>query len=220
MHLKLLTFSVLLAITTGKAHSQSATQPAKEKVLLQMDFDDPANPMVPDIVHGDTASALLQNGHYVLDAKKASRFWALRLGTPAEEVPGCNILEMKMKVTADAPQARYGILWNSVQKTPGVFNEFAFCVYSTGQYTIFAKVDNAAYDIAELTACSCINKGTSAYNTLRIEEINSGEFRFFINGQMVHQAVLKVPPFTTFGFYSDAHTTLYVDYVKFAVRAD
>lgn len=220
MRLMLLTLSSLLFITTEKVYSQSTHAPAKETVLLQMDFDDPANPMVPNIIHGDTASAIVQDGHYVLNAKKASRFWALRLGTPDEEVSTCNILEMKMKVVADAPQARYGILWHSVQKTPSIFNEFAFLVYSTGQYAIIAKVDDAAYDIAELTECPCINKGASAYNTLRIEEVHSGEFRFFINGQMVHQAVLKVPRFTTFGFYSDAHTTLYVDYVKFAARAD
>ncbi|RBL90060.1 hypothetical protein [Chitinophaga flava] len=220
MRLKLLTLSILLCITSEKAHPQSPISQAKENVLLQMDFDDPANPMVPNIIHGDTATAVVQNGHYVLNTQKANRFWALRLGTPAEYVPTCNILEMKMKVVTDSPQAKYGILWNSVQKTPGTFNEFDFWVYSTGQYIIFAKANDSIHKISEFTECPCINKGTSAYNTLRIEEIHSGEFRFFINGQMVHQAVLRVPQFTTFGFYSDAHTALYVDYIKFAARAD
>ncbi|MBC9909849.1 hypothetical protein [Chitinophaga varians] len=219
MRLKLLTLLVLLCITTKKASSQSVL-PAKEKVLLQMDFDDPANPMVPNIIHGDTASAIVQNEHYVLDAKKASRFWALRLGTPAEYLPTCNILEMKMKVVADSSRVPYGILWHSVQSSPGVFNEFAFWVYSTGEYVIFAKTNNTVYTISELMECSCINKGTSAYNTLRIEEIHAGEFRFFINGKMVHQAILRVPQFTTFGFYTNEHTTLYVDYVKFAERTE
>lgn len=220
MHLKLLTLSILLLIITEKVYSQSPTPPAQEKVLLQMDFDDPANPMVPNIIHGDTASAIVKSGHYVLDAQKANRFWALRLGTPAEVVSTCNILEMKMKVVADSPQARYGILWHTVQQAPKIFNEFTFWVYSTGEYVIFAKANDSVYAISEFTKCACINKGTSAYNTLRIEEIRAGEYRFFINGQMVYQAALIVPRFTTFGFYTDAHTALYVDYVKFAAQAD
>lgn len=220
MPLKLLTLSVLLFLTTEKVYPQSPVPPAKEQVLLQMDFNDPANPMVPNIIHGDTASAIVQNDHYVLNSKKANRFWALRLATPAEYLPTCNILEMKMKVVADSPQVAYGILWHTLHPSPKIFNEFRFWVYTTGEYIIHAKLNDTLYKISEFTECSCINKGTSAYNTLRIEEIRSGEFRFFINGQMVYQAVLNVPQFTTFGFYTDEHTTLYVDYVKFAVRLE
>ncbi|MFB6456773.1 hypothetical protein ACE38W_15985 [Chitinophaga sp. Hz27] len=220
MYFRLLTLSMLFYLTTEKVYSQASISPAKEKVLLQMDFEDPANPMVPTITYGDTASAMVQHDHYVLDAKKAGRFWALRLATPIEYLPACNILEMKMKVVADSVRTPYGILWHSVQQAPKSFNEFAFWIYSTGEYVIFAKANDSVFKIAELTECACVNKGISAYNTLRIEEIHSGEFRFFINGQMVHQASLMVPHFTTFGFYTDAHTTLYVDYVKFAARVE
>lgn len=220
MLFKWLALWVILTTTAEKIYGQSPVLPAKETVLLQMGFDDSANTTAPNIIHGDTASALIQDGHYVLDAKKASRFWALRLKTPDEFVATVNILEMKMKVVADSPTARYGILWHTVQKAPKIFNEFAFWIYSTGQYVLFAKANDSSYKISEFTECSCIHKGNSAYNILRIEEVRGGEFRFFINGQMVHEAVLMVPKFTTFGFYTDAHTVLYVDYVKFAVRTD
>jgi len=200
------------------AQGSAPVHPAKETILLKEDFDGQPRITVPEYNYGDTAFANVRDGHYVLDAKKAGRFWALRLQTPAEFVARTTVLEMRMKMTADAASGQYGILWHTIRTAPNVFNEYVFTITSSGKFAVYAKLEDKPYPVIGWTPCDCISKGNDAYNTLRIEEWEKGRYRFFINEQMVYEGDLMIPTFTTFGFYSDAHTVLYVDYVKFAAR--
>ena len=203
-----------------KAQDQATVRPAKEVILLKEEFAGPPLMIVPEYNYGDTAFASIKDGHYVLDARNSRRFWALRLETPASLPARPTILEMKMKVSADSSSAQYGILWHTTHTAPHIFNEYVFTVYASGSFIIYVKINDQPYPLITATPCTCVNKGSGVYNTLRIEEWDKGHYRFFINDQSVYEGDLLIPTISTFGFYSDAHTVLSVDYVKFATMAD
>jgi hypothetical protein len=210
---QLLTLLLLTNITAASTQGQS---PAKETILLKEDFDSQPVIAVPQYNYGDTAFATTKDGHYVLDAKNSSRFWALRLQTPDALPARPTILEMKMKVAADSPRAQYGILWHTTRTAPRIFNEYVFMISTDGKFTVYSKINDQPYALKPWKPCDCVNKGSGVYNTLRIEEGDKGHYRFFINEQLAYEDDLLIPTFTTFGFYSDAHTILSIDYIKFA----
>ena len=203
-----------------KAQGQATVHPAKEVVLLKEEFDGPPLMALPEYNYGDTAFASVRDGHYVLDSRNSRRFWALRLETPAGLTARPTVLEMKMKVSTDSSNAQYGILWHTTHPAPHIFNEYVFTVYASGAFIIYAKINDQPYPVITRTPCTCVNKGSGAYNTLRIEEGAKGHYRFFVNDQPVYEGDLLIPTINTFGFYSDAHTLLSVDYVKFATITD
>ena len=213
---QLLTLLLVLPATASNAQGQSSILPAKETILLKEGFDGQPMITVPQNNYGDTAFSSIRDGHYVLDARNSSRFWALRLQTPDGLSGRPTILEMKMKVSADSPRAQYGILWHTIRAAPRIFDEFVFMISRDGKFAVYSKVNDHPYPIQPWTSCDCVNKGSGVYNTLRIEEGEKGHYRFFVNEQLAFEGDLMIPTITTFGFYSDAHTILYIDYVKLA----
>jgi hypothetical protein len=212
-----ITFTLILLSLFCSIRAQVAVQPAKENVLLLEEFNPEATASWPELIHGDTASARVVDGNYVLDAWKASRFWALRLAIPSNLPAKPSILEMRMKVISDSNRADYGILWHSIQESKSVFDEYAFLISQTGEFTISFQVGGKKYSVKEWTPCGCIKKND--YNILRLERTPDRNCRFFINNQFVYQRVMANTDLTTMGFYSDAHSVLKVDYLKLATQS-
>lgn len=105
----LFTWSVLqiLSIVTIAQQADSS----KDSVLYSSQFD--SENVAPNINHGDTAICKVENGNFVMNNKKANRFWTLHLSSPGDLTVQPEILEVKLKVAADSLPGVYGFSFNT-----------------------------------------------------------------------------------------------------------
>ncbi|KAA2241965.1 hypothetical protein F0L74_19100 [Chitinophaga agrisoli] len=184
-------------------------------VLWQEHFNEDGSSRWPVINHGDTATAGIVKGNYVLNNLHSSWYFALRLGA-VDLGSAPQILEMKMKMTDHVKEdATYGIIWNVDKKSARVFDENSFLITTDGHFTIQRRENMGSAPIKEYTACACIRKDD--YNVLRIEQVPGQPCRFYINDQLVHTATLPATNLASIGFFCDRRATLATDHIKFAV---
>lgn len=197
-----------ICITTN---AQKA-DPSRDSLLYLSEFNSDIEG--PSINHGDTAISKVENGHFVMDVKRANRYWTLHLGADALATT-LTFIEIKLKVTSDSTNRSFGLCWHAKLNDQQVWEDFDFLLATNNTYSIFySKNDHDDIQLSGWKPCACIN--STDYNILRIERFDN-LYKFYINNTLVYQRQLPRLNLMFGGLYVHPHAILYVDYVKMGV---
>jgi hypothetical protein len=168
----------------------------------------------PSINHGDTAVSKTEKGNYVMDVKHANRFWTLHFGG-ADTLAKLEILEIKIKMSADSLPGVYGFIWNYRRTAPNKWDDYVFLLSTDKQFCIMSTKGNQRTLICEWEPHFDVY--STGYNIVRIEKRAGNMYRFYINNELVFHQNLGPLTLQFGGLYTDPHAILYVDYVKMGV---
>jgi len=204
--------TMVLNSICNTAFAQKADK-SKDSILYLSQFNNIEE--APSINHGDTAICKVEKGTFIMDVKRANRFWALHFGSGAiAHEP--EILEIKLKMVADSLPGIYGLSFNAVLGDNGIWNDYLFLLSTDKKYCIYIKKSNG--DHIEISGWQpSFDVNSTGYNLIRIEKRADNLFQFYINNESVFQA--KLHPITLMfgGLYTDPHSILYVDDLKLGV---
>jgi len=209
--IKYLIILLVLQHSTMPVAAQQADH-SKDSILRLGEFEKEGE--APSIKHGDTVISKIEKGNFVMDIKRANRFWILHFGYPAfnDQV---DILEIKLKMTADSLPAVYGFSWNAVMSNiPDTWDDYMFMLSTDKQFCIYTEKDEKYIRISGWQPSFDVY--STGYNIVRIEKRADNLYKFYVNDELVFQK--KLPPLNLqfAGLYTDPHAILYVDYIKLA----
>jgi len=186
---------------------------SRDSILYLSQFDNIEE--APAINHGDTAICKVEKGNFIMDIKRANRYWALHFGSAAM-THDPEILEIKLKMEADSLPGIYGLSFNAVLGDNNIWNDYLFLLSTDKKYCIYIKKSNG--DHIEISGWQpSFDVNSTGYNLVRIEKRAENLFRFYINNEAVFQTKLQPIPLMFGGLYTDPHSILYVDFLKLGV---
>jgi hypothetical protein len=204
----LFTWSVL-QILSIVAIAQQADN-SRDSILYFSQFD--SEEEAPSINHGDTAVCKAEHGNFVMNNKKANRFWTLHLSSPDDLTVQPEILEVKLKIAADSLPGVYGFSFNTVVIAKNKWDDFLFLLSTDKQFCIYTKRGEQHIPISGWQPNFYVN--STGYNHVRIE-IRAGNFYYFyINNELVYQKKLQPVTLMLGALYTDPHSILSVDFLK------
>jgi len=209
--IKYLILLLVLQHSTMPVAAQQADH-SKDSIIHISQFETEGEAL--SINHGDTAIAKTEKGNFVMDIKRANRFWILHFGYPdfSEQV---DILEVKLKLASDSLPAVYGFSWNAVPTSvPATFDDHMFMLSTDKKFCIFTEKGEEYIRISGWQPSFDVY--STGYNIVRIEKRADNLYKFYVNDELVFQKKLPPVPLQFAGFYTDPHAILYVDYIKLA----
>jgi hypothetical protein len=207
----LFTLSVLQCLSIAAIAQQADS--SKDSILYFSQFD--SKEEAPSINHGDTAISKVENGNFVMNNKKSNRFWTLHLSSPDDLTVQAEILEVKLKISADSLPGVYGFSFNTQVIDKNKWDDFLFLLSTDKQFCIFTNKSGQSIPISGWQPNFYVN--STGYNLVRIE-IRAGNFyHFYINNELVYQRKLQPVTLMLGALYTDPHSILSVEFLKVGV---